>query len=93
MRGTQAKALRRRVYGEGGSSRVRAYFTPDGREYRPADYSHPVTDHKGRVLGVAKRLWRAGETVVADVQRQVYQRMKKGHAVGQLFSRWITAER
>lgn len=92
MRGTQAKALRRRVYGEGGSSRIRAYFTPDGREYRPADYSYHVTDHKGRVIGVARRLWRNGETVVADIQRQVYQRAKRGYAVGQCFGRWITAE-
>lgn len=72
MRGTLAKAIRTRVYGESGTGRTRKWSStvkPDGKRYR-------ITDRLKRVIGETVRIWWRG-TVTADHQLQLYQRIKR----------------
>lgn len=72
MRGTRAKALRRVVYGDGGSSRTRQWSS----EGRPVRWNPKVMDHLGGLIGSAfRRLWTG--RVVADEQRRTYQWLKR----------------
>lgn len=76
MRGVRAKALRRMVYGEGGSSRTRQWSS-EAKTFR---WALNVTNRLGVVIGTAfRRLWTG--RVVADDQRRAYQaakRMRRG---------------
>ena len=72
MRGTRAKALRRAVYGDGGSSRARQWSSAT----KPVTWLQKVTNHLGVELGrELRRLWTG--TVVADAKRRLYQRLKR----------------
>ena len=72
MRGTRAKALRRAVYGDGGSARVRQWSSIE----KPVAWLQKVTNHLDAELGRAlRRLWTG--RVVADAKRRLYQRLKR----------------
>jgi hypothetical protein len=72
MRGTLAKELRRKVYGEGGSSRTRQWSSDE----RTVRWFPKVTDHLGAAIGSAfRRLWTG--RVIADQQRRTYQHLKR----------------
>lgn len=72
MRGVRAKALRRMVYGEGGSSRTRQWSSSE----KPVVWKIDVTNRLGVVIGAAVRRFWTGR-VVADDQRRAYQAAKQ----------------
>ena len=72
MRGTRAKALRRQIYGEGGSSRERTWSSAEP----PKTWGIRLKDRIGQEIGIAlRRLWTA--RVTADPRRRAYQQLKQ----------------
>lgn len=72
MRGTKAKACRRAIYGEGGSSRTRQWTSTE----KPSVRGYRLHDRLGNVIGETVRtLWRG--KVRADAKRQAYQALKR----------------
>lgn len=72
MRGTLAKAIRRKVYGESGTGRLRKWSSTE----KPSGHRYRIVDRLNRVIGESLRIWWRG-TVTADPQRQLYQDIKR----------------
>ncbi|MDP2383387.1 MAG: hypothetical protein Q8N00_11340 [Nitrospirota bacterium] len=72
MRGLRAKALRRQIYGEGMSSRMREWSSADA----PKVWGIRLKDRIGQEIGIAlRRLWTT--RVTADPLRRAYQHLKQ----------------